>query len=199
MSKQLLLLALLASLQSSVFADEPADAKAPSVQAIKKVGGNVMAIAQNDPRLDVTLHLADQDVTDPILEHVAALENVAWLNLAGTKISDDGLAHLSDLKSLEKLHLEKTAVGDKGLKHLSGLKHLVYLNLYGTNVTDAGIDELAKLKSLRRVYLWQSKVTDSGIEKLQNALPEAQVVGAIKLTPVEPPKPEAEKKEPEKN
>ncbi|MCA8999477.1 MAG: hypothetical protein KDA80_20955, partial [Planctomycetaceae bacterium] len=86
-----------------------------ALAAIKKLGGNVMQVAQNDPRLDVTLHLADGEVTDAALADVAKLGDVLWLNLAGTKITDAGLAQLANLKSLEKLHLEKTDIGDAGL------------------------------------------------------------------------------------
>ena len=83
-----------------------------AVDALKALGGNVMPIAQNDDRLDVTLHLADQDVTDEHLALVAQLPKVAWLNLAGTKVTDAGLEHLAGLTILEKLHLEKTGVTD---------------------------------------------------------------------------------------
>ncbi len=141
---------------------------AEAVAAVKQLGGNVMQVAQNDPRLDVSLHLADKEVTDAALAQVAALGDVLWLNLAGTKITNDGLAQLAGLKSLEKLHLEKTGIGDAGLEHLKGLENLVYLNLYATQVTDAGLKHLAGLKKLRRLYVWQSQVTDAGIAELKH-------------------------------
>lgn len=161
-----------------------------AVAAIRKAGGNVLKISQNDPRLDVILHLAGGEVTDEVLAHVARLEGVAWLNLAGTKITNDGLAQLAELKTLEKLHLERTGIGDAGLAHLRQLENLTYLNIYGTNVTDAGLQHLHGLKKLRRLYVWQTQVTEAGIAELKGAIPELTVIGAVTLQPVEPAKPE---------
>lgn len=158
-----------------------------AVDALKALGGNVMPIAQNDDRLDVTLHLADQDVTDEHLALVAQLPKVAWLNLAGTKITDAGLQHLAGLTTLEKLHLEKTAITDAGLEHLKGLKSLVYLNVYGTKVTDAGLKHLYGLKNLRHLYVWQTECTPEGIMKLVAKFSPLEVVGALELTPAEVP------------
>jgi len=159
----------------------------PAVEAIRKLGGNILPIAQDDSRLDVSLNLASQDVTDTILPEVAKLPEVVWLNLAGTKITDAGLAALANMKSLEKLHLEKTAIGDAGLAHLAGLENLTYLNIYSTQVTDAGLKHLHNLKKLKHLYIWQSKVTEAGAEELQKAIPGLHVVGEVKLAaPVEP-------------
>lgn len=169
-----------------------------STTAIKALGGSVMALAQNDPRLDVTLHLADKEVTDEALVEIAKLPGVVWLNLAGTKITDDGLKHLAGIKTLEKLHLEKTGISDAGLAHLKGLEKLAYLNLYGTKVTDVGIVQLYPMKQLRKVYLWQSQVTPDGVKALQAVLSEASVVGAVELKPVEPPMEEVKKEEEKK-
>lgn len=190
------ILLLISLITPATFAQD--DATSQATAALKALGGNVMKIAQSDPRLDVTLHLADQEINDDALAHVAKLPQVAWLNLAGTKITDAGLAHLSGLSELEKLHLERTQIGDAGLAHLAKLEKLVYLNLYGTPVTDAGLQHLHGIKSLKRIYLWQSQATEAGIAALREALPEARIVAGVELKPVEPPqeeKPEEEKKE----
>jgi hypothetical protein len=170
--------------------DKPAPPNAEAVAAIKAIGGNVMPLAQNDGRLDVTLHLSDKEVKDDALAQVEKLSPVAWLNLANTEITDAGLAHLANLKTLEKLHLEKTGIGDAGLEHLKGLENLEYLNVYSTKVTDAGLSQLHGLKKLKRLYVWQSGVTQAGIDALKQALPECKVTAEVKLTPVEPPKEE---------
>lgn len=174
--------------------DTPAPPNPEAVAAIKALGGNVMAIAQNDPRLDVTLHLADKDVTDDALVSVAKLTNVLWLNLARTKITDGGLAAIKDMKTLERLHLEKTSIGDAGLEHLKGLENLTYLNLYATQVTDAGLVQLHGLKKLKRLFLFETKVTQEGIAALKTAMPELQVIAGIENKPAEPPKPAEEPK-----
>lgn len=190
------LLGLLFVISPYVQAQEKPDPQV--IAAIKAVGGNVLAIAQNDPRLDVSLHLADKEVNDALLAEVAKLPNVVWLNLAGTKITDAGLQHLAGMKSLEKLHLERTNIGDAGLVHLRGLENLSYLNLYGTQVTDFGLVHLYPMKHLRKVYLWQSQVTPDGVTALAAVLKQASVVGAVNLQPVEPPaEAKAEEKKPE--
>jgi len=168
-----------------------------AVEALKALGGNVMPIAQNDDRLDVTLHLTDQDVTDEHLALVAQLPKVAWLNLAGTNITDAGLQHLAEMTMLEKLHLEKTAITDSGLEQLTKLKSLVYLNLYSTKVTDAGLQHLHGLKSLKRLYVWQTECTPAGIMALRVKFSPLEVVGALELKPVEEEAPaEAEEEAP---
>ncbi len=174
--------------------DAPTPPNPEAVAAIKALGGNVMAIAQNDPRLDVTLHLADKEVNDQALASVGKLANVVWLNLARTKITDAGLASIKEMKTLERLHLEKTGITDAGLPHLAGLENLTYLNLYGTQVTDAGLAQLHGLKKLKRLFVFESKVTPEGIAALKTAMPELQVIGGLENKPVEPAKPAEEAK-----
>src|SRR5215218_5616089 len=108
-------LLVLGAAAATIAADAPAPPSPEAVNAVKAVGGNVLAIAQNDPRLDVTLHLADKDVTDAVLPEVAKLPSVASLNLAKSKITDGGLAAIAGMTTLEKLHLENTGIGDAGL------------------------------------------------------------------------------------
>lgn len=181
-------------------ADPNGDSEAvkSATESLRKLGGNVIAVAQNDPRLDVTLNLAGDGVTDEALDQVAKLPSVIWLNLAGTKITDAGLAKISGMKSLEKLHLEKTLIGDEGLAHLAGLENLTYLNIYSTQVTDSGLKHLHGLKKLKNLYIWQSKVTEQGAAELKKVLPELQIVGEVKLATIVEPKPEEKKPEEKK-
>ena len=169
-------------------AEETAPPDPAALGAIRGLGGNVMPLAQSDPRLDVTLHLADQAVKDEHLAWVAKLKPVVWLNLAGTKITDAGLEQLKGLTTLEKLHLERTAITDAGVVHLQGLTNLEYLNLYGTKVTDAGLKNLAGLKKLKKLFLWQTGTTPEGIAALKQALPETKINAGI--DPPAQPRPE---------
>lgn len=171
---------------------QPTEAQKQAVAQIKKLGGLVLEIAQNDPRLDVAFHLADAKITDAELALVKPLTQVAYLNLRGTEITDAGLAHLAELKGLVRLHLEKTKITDAGLEHLKGLENLEYLNLYGTAVTDAGLKHLEGLKKLKKLYLWQTQVTDAGVSALKQALPELQIVRGLELA-----QPAASEKKPE--
>lgn len=162
----------------------------PPAEAVKKIeaaGGQVLAIAQNDKRLEVSFRGAD-DLKSEDLAALAELPDLAWLRLGGTPVDDAGLAHLSGIASLEKLNLEKTKITDAGLAHLAGLENLTYLNLYGTEIGDAGLDHLQGLKKLQKLYLWQTKVTDAGVEALKQAIPGLGVDRG--WTP--PPPPDAE-------
>src|SRR5438132_263415 len=134
----LAILALGLAAQGLLAEDKPAptEAEKQAIASIKKLGGNVMEIAQNDSRLDVAFYLADSKIGDEQLAAVKNLPRTMKLNLAGTGVTDAGLANIKDLKGLTTLHLEKTKIGDAGLEHLKGLENLEYLNLYGTQVTD---------------------------------------------------------------
>ncbi len=121
------------------------NAEKAAVAAIKKLGGSVLEVAQNDARIDVAYHLTDGKVGDKHLAPLKQLKHVHSLNLRGTEITDGGLASIAGLTSLERLHLEKTKVTDAGLAHLKGLANLQYLNIYGTAVTDAGLKHVSGL------------------------------------------------------
>ncbi len=186
-----LLCMLLAAVSWSTFAaaqDKPKESPKPTqaeldaIAAVKKAGGAVLQVAQNDARLDVAFHLADGKIGDDQVATVKGLGNILYsLNLRGTEITDKGLEHLKDAKSLTRLHLERTKITDAGLANLAGLENLEYLNLYGTEVTDAGVQSLAGLKNLKRLYVWQTKVTEEGQAKFKVAAPNVLLVPDIAL------------------
>jgi hypothetical protein len=168
--------------EKSKDAPKLSQAETDAVAAVKKAGGAVLQVAQNDPRLDIAFHLADGKIGDEQVATVKPLGNVIFsLNLRGTEVSDKGLEQLKDLKSLVRLHLERTKITDAGLAHLAALENLEYLNLYGTEVTDAGLQTLAGLKKLKRIYVWQTKVTEEGQAKFKAANTTAQLVPDIAL------------------
>ncbi|MFN8008129.1 MAG: hypothetical protein U0V70_14115 [Terriglobia bacterium] len=161
----------------------PAGPDPQMVEKIEKAGGRVMAIAQNDDRLEIDFHLQSADVTDQSLACLDGLKKVYSLNLGKTKITDAGLAHVAGLTSLNRFYLQETKINDKGLTHLKNLHDLVYLNLYGTAVTDQGLEHLAGLTNLKNLYVWQSKVTDAGIAKLKKSLPNVNIVSGTEPEP----------------
>lgn len=173
----------------------PSEAEKQATAAIKKLGGLVQELAQNDARLYVAFHLADVKITDVEVALVKDLPRTAQLNLRKTEVTDAGLVNLKDLKQLEQLHLEQTKITDAGLEHLKGLENLVYLNLFGTAVTDAGLKHLEGLKKLKGLYLWQAPVTDAGVAALKQALPELKIVRGVELAKPADPKPEEKKEE----
>src|SRR5215470_10184284 len=119
------------------------DAEKKALAKIQQLGAFAMELAQNDPRLEVSYHLMDKEITVEHLAPLKELKGVVHLNLRGRAVTDAMLAQIKDLTSLTRLHLEKTKVTDKGLENLKGLVNLEYLNLYGTEVTDAGLENLA--------------------------------------------------------
>lgn len=153
----------------------PTDAENAAIAEIRKSGGQVIELAQNDDRLDVAFHLADGKIEDAQLAPLKNLPKLSQLNLRGKDITDAGLDAIKDSKGLTKLHLEKTKVTDAGLERLKGLENLEYLNVYGTAVTDAGLKHLEGLKKLRRLYVWQTQVTDAGAAALKAAIPELKI------------------------
>ena len=163
-------------------APKPTQAELDAIAAVKKLGGSVLQVAQNDSRLDVAFHLADGKVGDDHVAAVKPLGNIIYsLNLRGTEVTDKSLEHIKDAKSLVRLHLERTKVTDAGLAQLAALQNLEYLNLYNTEITDAGLQSLAALKNLKRVYVWQTKVTEEGQAKLKAAAPTTQLIPDIAL------------------
>jgi len=180
--------------------DQSSRRETATIKAIETAGGRVYRISAVDTSREISFNLSSKPIGDEQIKDISAIGEVIWLNLAGTKITNDGLKHLSGMP-LKKLHLERTQIGDDGLQHLKSFKDLEYLNLYDTKVTDAGIEHLKALKGLKKLYVWKSEITEDGINKLGELLPDAQVVGALKLEPVvieEPKKEEPKKEEPKK-
>ena len=171
------------------------DAEKKALAKIQQLGAFAMELAQNDPRLEVSYHLMDKEITVEHLAPLKELKGVVHLNLRGRAVTDAMLAQIKDLTSLTRLHLEKTKVTDKGLANLKGLVNLEYLNLYGTDVTDAGLANLEGMKKLKSLYLWQTKVTDAGVAKLKKALPQTEI---IRGTDDEKPKDTTSKVDPKK-
>ena len=155
------------------------EAQSAALAAIADSGGRAVALAQNDPRLDVAFHLAGGEVTAEQLDAVVALrDRVVGLNLRGTDVTDEAVREkVSKLTELRTLHLEKTGVTDAALPALAKLGDLESLNLYGTKVTDAGIQNLAGMKGLRRLYIWQTGVTTAGAVALLEQRPDLEIVG----------------------
>ena len=163
--------------EASKEAPKPTQAELDAIAAVKKLGGAVLQVAQNDHRLDISYHLSDGKIGDDHVAAVKPLGNIIYsLNLRGTEVTDKGLEHLKDAKSLVRLHLERTKITDAGLAHLAGLQNLEYLNLYSTEVTDVGLQSLAALKNLKSIYVWQTKITEEGEEKFKAAAPTTKLI-----------------------
>ena len=154
------------------------DADRAAVAELEARGGRAVTVAQNDPRLDVSLHLGDATVDAATFDVLAKLsDRLRELNLRGTAVDDALARKLTLLPNLERLHLERTEITDAALVPVGTLENLTYLNLYGTQVTDAGLPNLRGLTDLRKLYLWDTGVTPAGVLKLRESLPETEFVG----------------------
>ncbi len=198
MFKRISLVAILFLVARPMLAQEEApaqrsDAEKKALAKIQQLGAFAMELAQNDPRLEVSYHLMDKEITAEHLAPLKELKGVVHLNLRGRAVTDDMLGQIKDLTTLTRLHLEKTKVTDKGLAQLKGFVNLEYLNLYGTEVTDAGLANLEGMKKLKSLYLWQTKVTDAGVAKLKKALPQVEIIRGFDEKPKETSKVEPKK------
>ncbi|MFH5804889.1 leucine-rich repeat domain-containing protein [Alienimonas sp. DA493] len=197
-----LLAAALFAPQESESADAAAvppltDADRAAIAAVEALGGQVVQLAQNDARLDVSFHLGDVKLTAKHLDALVPLaDRLRELNLRGTPFDDDLSHKLTLLPNLRKLHLENTRITDAALVPVGTLEKLEYLNLYGTDVSDAGLKNLRGLVALRTLYVWDTRVTPDGALALLEDLPEAEIVGVdLSPEPREPlvaPKPTAD-------
>jgi hypothetical protein len=115
----------------------------------------------------ITLVMDGTDARDEDMIYLERLEELVGLQLANTNITDAGIPHLARSSRLWRLNLNGTKVTDNGLAYLEGLKNLSELDLGNTNVTDAGTTHLAKLHDLRELSLRGTKVTDKGLADIQ--------------------------------
>ena len=154
------------------------DADRAAVAELEARGGRAVTVAQNDPRLDVSLHLGDATVDAATFNVLAKLSGrLRELNLRGAAVDDALARKLTLLPKLERLHLELTPITDAALVPVGTLENLTYLNLYGTQITDAGLPNLRGLTALEKLYLWDTGATPAGVLTLGESLPETEFVG----------------------
>jgi hypothetical protein len=121
-----------------------------------------------DGELHVTLTGWDkQDYA--VLEH---LPDAVVVQMANPDVTDEALKHLAGMKDLRELDLNDSQVTDAGLKWLGQLPRLQQVRLRGTKITDAGFREhLMPLKSLRNVEVNGTTVRGSTLREWKNAQP----------------------------
>ncbi|KAL7580137.1 hypothetical protein ACA910_012894 [Epithemia clementina (nom. ined.)] len=107
-----------------------------------------------------SLDLADTDLTDIGLAHIAKFEKLTRLSLFYCNISNSGLRHLSRLTNLCSLNLDSRDISDEGLRHLP--KQLKSLDIFSGRITDTGCGHIAKITSLETLELCGGGVGDLG-------------------------------------
>jgi len=101
---------------------------------------NYAAIAQHPDC--IVLQIANADVDDAALKHVAKLESLKELDLDGTAISDKGLQSLKPLVKLERLRIARTRISDTGFREsIATLPALKQLWCPDTQISKAAINE----------------------------------------------------------
>jgi hypothetical protein len=126
-----------------------------------------------------SLSLDHNKVTDAGLVHLAGLTQLKRLDLGYNKLTDAGLVYLGGLTQLKRLDLSDTSVTDVGLRSLEGLEQLEELQLTQTGVSDAGLGHIEGLKRLQSLDLFGTAVTDAGLEHLKG-LAELKRLGLSK-------------------
>jgi hypothetical protein len=91
--------------------DQPPDARAVAIKAIKQLGGKIW----DDER---SVDLSRSKVTDADLAHLSVMTKLESLNLFDTTVGDAGLEHLKGLTKLNFLLLKQTNVTDAGVAKL---------------------------------------------------------------------------------
>src|SRR5262249_15608921 len=143
-----------------------------AMEKIKKLGGHVQEVAQNDTHLEVSYLQSEGKFTDDYLIPLKDLKDLVHLDLAGKPLTDASLAHLKVWISWTSRHLKRTPIADKGWEQLKALTNLESLNLYGTRVTDQVLSALKDMKKLKKLYLWDWKATPAGAADLKKTLPQ---------------------------
>eukprot|EP00934_Nitzschia_sp_Nitz4_P009044 Nitzschia sp. Nitz4//scaffold14_size191712//154002//156659//NITZ4_001750-RA/size191712-processed-gene-0.80-mRNA-1//-1//CDS//3329537008//9034//frame0 len=109
-----------------------------------------------------SLDLADTELTDLGMVHLAKFQSLQRLSLFYCNISSRGLRHLAKLTSLEVLNLDSREIDDSGLVHLRHLTKLKSLDVFSGRITDAGCSHIARIKSLENLELCGGGVGDLG-------------------------------------
>jgi hypothetical protein len=91
--------------------DQPADARAAAIKAIKQLGGKIW----DDEK---SVDLSRSKVTDADLAHLSVMTKLESLSLFDTTVGDAGLEHLKGLTKLNFLLLKQTNVTDAGVAKL---------------------------------------------------------------------------------
>ncbi|HXG13304.1 MAG TPA: hypothetical protein VNK04_26340, partial [Gemmataceae bacterium] len=79
---------------------ERTEAEKKAIARIRQLGGLVLELAQNDPRLEVSFPSTDGKFTEEHLIPLKELKGLVHLNLRGHPVTDEHLVHLKDLTDL---------------------------------------------------------------------------------------------------
>ena len=122
-------------------------------------------------------HRIDPPFGDDDLALVADLGPILQdIDLANTDVTDQGISHLAGFDRLERISLKDTSTSDPAARVLASLPALRVVNFFGTGLTDQGLLALAGAADLERVYAGQTAVTADGVRSARKLRPDLVVV-----------------------
>lgn len=123
------------------------------------------------------LTLSVTDITDAGLNHLKEMKSLRILRIrTSKKITDRVMAHLSALENLEELDLSGDSIAGSGLVHLGKLTKLKELALRHNKIRNAELVYLKEMKSLSHLDLTgNADVIKKGIDDLKKALPKTDI------------------------
>lgn len=123
------------------------------------------------------------DSDDDILDEVAFLERLEFLNAAGTQITGRGFDSLGMLDNLKILDLRYTRLTEDAIAKIKDIKSLKTLLLTGADVTDRHLEGIDALKGLQNLALSNTQITDAALKKIKT-LPNLRylTLGGVPVT-----------------
>jgi hypothetical protein len=112
------------------------------------------------------LDLSFSNASDDVLEPLKRLRSLKGLDLSLSNATGKTITTVSKLPNLLSLRMEKCKVNDDDLKALADMPQLVNLYLGGTQVTDDGLPSIGKLSELVVLDLRDCAITDKGLRSM---------------------------------
>jgi Leucine-rich repeat (LRR) protein len=109
-----------------------------------------------------SLDLADTNLTDAGMVHIAKFNKLTRLSLFYCNITNGGLRHVAQLKELQVLNLDSREMSDEGLCHLRDLPKLKSLDIFSGRIADSSCLHIARIRSLESLELCGGGIGDAG-------------------------------------
>jgi hypothetical protein len=140
--------------------------------AVNRVASHYIDFGPRDKMVDGERHLTLTGWKDGNYADIAARPDTAVLQMANPDVTDATLDHLAGLTKLTELDLNYTQVTDAGLAKLKALP-LKTLRLRETKITDEGFREhLMPREALMELDLTDTAVKSSTAREWKNAKPD---------------------------
>ncbi len=134
-------------------------------------------LAGNAELTTVHIHTDSDDLTDRVLQHLAASRKLTDITVLYAKnFTGNDLEKMPWLPVLTKADFHGSGISDKGLKEILGATALTDLNLeLCKGFTNTGLAKLAALTKLQTLNVRDTGVTPAAIEAFKKAVPKCVV------------------------